>query len=133
MQHLGCCSTFVKLKILAYIAARDFLRFSQVTQHPVCLDKSISKHGKPLDIFLMMHKFSLYVLKINFPHSFSLSNTSHLKKIESYLYASVNQNARCVKLVYKKLHYEIQILHLANINVINIFKKPQNKKVTSYK
>ena len=110
LQHLGCCSTFAKLTALAYIAARDFLRFSQVSQRPECLEQSISKHGKSLGISLMMHKLSLYVLEkfiINFSHSFflTLKKSNHI-----YTYQPIKMHV-VSNLFYKKLHYEIQILH----------------------
>ena len=49
-KHLGCCSTFEKLKNTR-LSARVFLRFSQVSQHPACLDHVIQTR-KPIRYFL---------------------------------------------------------------------------------
>ena len=50
-MHLGCCSTFGKRKKHSP-AARVFLRFPKVSQHPACMDDAIL-HGKPFGIPLM--------------------------------------------------------------------------------
>ena len=44
-MHTGCCEIFEKRKNTR-AAARVFLRFSKISQHPACMDHAIL-HGKP--------------------------------------------------------------------------------------
>ena len=75
---LGCCSTFEKLKTIAKRLV-IFLRFSEVSQHPACLDHGIQTNHETSQYKKFIHDYGFASIIIPF-FSFLVVLCFHLGK-----------------------------------------------------